>query len=331
MQKKNLAIIPCDGICEEIFPFIDKTLDFIAPQLNRFYFFVGLKQFETTGYSITDETIEGIKKCDAVLFGAVTTPTSNLKNYRSPVLTLRRELDVFVNVRPIKNILSTRNINLTIFRENTEGLYVQKEYFTDKDTAIAEKVVTRNKTERLAKFAYEYALKTNIKKMTIVQKSNVLKLSDRFFLDICKEISKDYPQIETTEEYIDAACYHLVREPLKYNGIIAENLYGDILSDLAAGLSDGLGLAYSSNIGEKYGFFEPVHGSAPDIMGKDIANPYAVLFSLVMLLEYIEYSDAAKKLYDVIISSIKSGLITKDMGGNYKMSEVMNIINSKLS
>jgi len=330
MQKIKIAIVPGDGICQEIFPYVDELIDKLNLEIQREYFEVGLNRLLKTGRAIDDETIEKIKQCNAVLFGANSTPKESLPGYRSPILSLRQELGLFVNLRPVKNYLSSRNINITIFRENTEGLYCQKERFIDENTVVAEKIVSRATTEKLARFAYKYAANHGMKRMTIVQKSNVLKLSDRFFLDICKQIGGEYPEIETSAEYIDAACYHLVRTPERFEGILTENLYGDVLSDLAAGISDGLGMAPSSSFGEKHALFEPVHGSAPDIVGRDIANPYAVVFSLILMLDYLQFHNASNKLRKAVYENLNENIVTPDLNGSYKLSETMGLLIKKV-
>jgi len=294
-------------------------------------FEVGREKYIREGKAFDSDFIESVRRCDAILFGAVSTPhESEIHNeYKSPILTLRKELDLFVNVRPSSN-LATNNINqVIVFRENTEGLYSQIEYQKDDNIVVAEKIVSKDKTRKFAEYTFSYLRANKIKQATIVTKSNVLKKTDGMFAEICNEVAQKYNKITVNEEYVDAACYHLVRNPERFHAIITENLYGDILSDLIAGLGDGLGMAISKCYGKEIALFEPVHGSAPDIAFNDLASPYAILLCCVALLKYIGCIKQSEKLFEKIEDELLKEHYTQDLGGEYKTSEILtNIINN---
>ena len=292
-----------------------------TPQILTRDFEVGYDRFLKKGEAINDEILEKLKKFDAILFGAVASPPSIVKNYRSAILTIRRDLDLYANIRPVKSYIKKNNLDLIIFRENTEGLYSQNEYMRDKE-AIAEKIVTEEKTRRLALLAYKKATEMGRKRVTVVHKANVLRLTDGLFLKVCMSVSQEYPEIVTDEKYIDNACYQLARNPSSFDVIITTNMYGDILADLAAGIGDGLGFAPSSNLGNRWALFEPVHGSAPDIVGKNIANPFATIISAKLVLEYLARNKEADILEEAIKYVIERKLFTPDLGGNFKTVDV---------
>lgn len=317
----KIAVIPGDGIGPEVIDAAVQVLKAVSDNLDFTYFEVGYDRFKKKGEAITDEILEELKKFDAILFGAVSSPPGIVKNYRSAILTIRRDLDLYANIRPIKSYIKKNDLDLIIFRENTEGLYSQKEYIRDKE-AVAEKIVTEEKTERLAELAYKKATEMGRKKITIVHKANVLRLTDGLFLRVCRSISQQYPEIVTDEKYIDNACYQLARNPSSFDVIITTNIYGDILGDLAAGIGDGLGFAPSSNLGARWALFEPVHGSAPDIAGKNIANPFATVISAKFMLEYLRRKKEVEILEEAIKFVIERKIFTPDLGGDFKTTDI---------
>ncbi len=313
---KNIAVLPGDGIGPEVIDAAVNVLNSVTSELEYVNFEVGYQRFLSKGESITAEIIEELKSFDAILFGAVSSPPGNVKDYRSAILTMRQELDLYANIRPVKSYLKDNKLDTIIFRENTEGLYSRISYMRA-EQAVAEKIVTREKSERIAKLAYASARKWGRKKVTIVQKANVLRLTDGLFLDVCKEVSQDYPEIETNEMYIDNACYQMARNPEMMDVIVTMNLYGDILGDLAAGIGDGLGLVPSGQIGTQWALFESIHGSAPDLAGQNKANPIATILSSKMMLDYLGMPKEASLIQTAVEIVLKEGKVkTFDIGGN---------------
>jgi len=331
-MRKKIAVIPGDGICTEIFPYINKIIDSLKLDIDVIGFEVGLSKFRKDGVAFDENMISQLKECNAILFGAISTPPKKelTSSYKSPILTMRNELDLYVNLRSSSRYIVKNMNEIIVFRENTEGLYCQQERVINEDVVIAEKVVTGSKTRKLAKFAFDYAMRKDITSLTIVSKSNVLKKSDGFFVENCKIVGADYPEIEIKEEYVDATCYHLVRDSHRFHAILTENLYGDIISDLIAGLGDGLGVAISECYGDDIALFEPVHGSALDIAGKNTASPYSCLLCLVSLMEYIGEYQAKIMIESIVIGCIEDGYLTKDLGGHHMLSEIMEHVLYKI-
>jgi len=317
----KIAVLPGDGIGPEVIGAAVQVLKAVSNNLEFTYFEVGYNRFKRKGEAITDEILEELKKFDAILFGAVSSPPGIVKDYRSAILTIRRDLDLYANIRPIKSYIKKNNLDLIIFRENTEGLYSQKEYMRDRE-AVAEKIVTEERTERLAKLAYKKVVELGRKKVTIVHKANVLRLTDGLFSRVCRGVSQQYPDIVTDEQYIDSACYQLIRNPSSFDVIVTTNLYGDILGDVAAGIGDGLGFAPSSNLGARWALFEPVHGSAPDIAGENSANPFATILSAKFMLEYLGRKKEVEILEEAIKFVIERKIFTPDVGGDFKTVDI---------
>lgn len=263
----------------------------------------------------------------------ITTPIG--KGFRSLNVTLRGKYDLYANIRPVKSnaAVKTRyeNVDLVIFRENTEGLYVGKEEKIDADTVHAIKIVTRKASERIARSAFEYARANGRKNVTCVHKANILKQSDGLFLESFRKVAQEYPDIQSDDKIIDNTSMQLVMNPKQFDVLVMQNLYGDVLSDLCSGLIGGLGLVPSSNIGEEYAMFEAVHGSAPDIAGKHLANPTAFLWSACMLLEYLGENDCAAKIrqaVDIVLS--KGEHLTRDLHGTASTEEYVQAVISEL-
>ncbi len=321
----KIAIVPGDGIGQEVMPAALSVLDAFGLDIEKVPFEIGFCKWEKTGSAITDDDLRLIKECDCVLFGAITTPPD--PNYKSVLLRMRKELDLYANIRPFKPL---RNVHLpcsgdfdfVIVRENTEGLYsgVEELY---KDVAYTTRIITRKGSERIAEQACRIA-KQRKKKLTIVHKANVLK-SDSFFRDVCIGVAKKN-EIAYHEMFVDAMAYDMILHPGKYDVIVTTNLFGDILSDEAAALVGGLGLCPSANIGDRYAFFEPIHGSAPDIAGKGIANPMAAILSVKMLLEWAGYTTEAKSIERAVNSVLDDGIVTPDLGGSYSTHDVASAI-----
>jgi methanogen homoisocitrate dehydrogenase len=300
----RIAVVEGDGIGHEVIPVAVEALATLRPDLEFFPVEVGYQRWEETGCPCGDRDLALLKTADAILFGAVTTPP--MKDYQSVVLRIRRELDLYANLRPVKG----NGFDILIVRENTEGLYSGIEELGP-DRATTLRVVTRRGTERIARAAIRETKKR--RHLTIGHKANVLK-SDVFFRTICVEEAVK-AGVEWRERYIDALALDLLLHPLEYDVVVTTNIFGDILSDVASYLVGGLGLVPSANIGDHHALFEPVHGSAPDIAGKNIANPIAALRSGAMLLDYLGDAASAEKLERAVERMLSRGVSTRDMGG----------------
>ncbi|WP_340820856.1 isocitrate/isopropylmalate family dehydrogenase [Methanolobus sp. WCC4] len=322
----KLAVVEGDGIGKEVIPAAVEILDAFEMDIEKVPVELGYGRWERTGSAITDEDVATLKECDCVLFGAVTTPPD--PNYKSVLLTIRRELDMYANIRPIRPLPSVKGIherndfNYIIVRENTEGLYSGIEEIGD-EVSTTKRVITRKGSKRIADYACKLA-NNRMRKLTIVHKSNVMK-ADKLFLDVCRE-SATGAGVVHNDELVDSFAYNLITSPWNYDVIVTTNLFGDILSDMSGALVGGLGLLPSANIGDKHAFFEPVHGSAPDIAGQNRANPIATILSLKMMLEWHGDVAEAAILEEAVDSALNMGICTPDLGGRHTTSEVGNII-----
>ncbi len=265
-----------------------------------------------------------------------------VEGYRSPILALRRQFDLYANLRPASQLMpGGRPIDLLIVRENTEGLYSGRER-RDGDTAIAERVITRHASERIARVAFEQARQRvsasrtiakhpldASRRVTIVHKANVLKLTDGLFRESCLAVARDYPDVQVEEMLVDAAAMWLAKDPARFDVIVTTNLFGDILSDLAAGLAGGLGVAPSANVGAgRVAVFEPVHGSAPDIAGRGIANPVGAILSAAMLLDHLGEREAGERVRRAVAQTVAEGITTPDLGGRFTTQQVTDAISA---
>lgn len=321
----RLAVIPGDGIGREVIPAALKVLDAFSLDIEKVPLDIGYGRWEKTGSAISDEDMEIIKSCDCVLFGAITTPPD--PNYKSVLMRLRKELDLYANIRPFVPLTKVKlpcakKFNFVIVRENTEGMYSGVEELHE-NVAYTTRIITRRGSERIAEQACRIA-KERKKQITIVHKANVLK-SDAFFLDVCSEVARK-KGILYNDMLIDSMAYDLVLRPEKYDVIVTTNLFGDILSDVAAALVGGLGLCPSANIGDKHALFEPIHGSAPDIAGKGIANPIGAILSVKMMLEWKEWIEEARVIAKAVDKVIQKGIATPDLGGSCSTIEVSNAV-----
>ena len=301
---KTIAVAEGDGIGHEVIPVARQVLELLHPEYEFFSVEMGYGRWEKTGCPCNDNEIEALKSADAVLFGAVTTPP--MKDYQSVVLRIRKALDLYANLRPVKG----DGFDIMIVRENTEGLYSGiEEIGTDRATTL--RVVTRNGTERIARAAIRLAKARRL--LTIGHKANVIK-SDVFFRDICITEAKA-AGVSFNEKYIDALALDILQHPQDYDVVVTTNIFGDILSDVASFLVGGLGLMPSANIGDRHALFEPVHGSAPDIAGKNIANPIAAVRSAAMMLTYCGDDTGAMMIEKAIQQTLLDGIKTADLGG----------------
>jgi isopropylmalate/isohomocitrate dehydrogenase-like protein len=323
MKKKyQICCMGGDGIGPEVTTQSIKLLEATGIDFDFINSEIGFEAYKKYGTPLPEKTIIMCRKSDAILFGAITTPP-NIKGYFSPIVRLRKVLDLYANVRPFKSLPipdQKQGIDFIIVRENTEDLYVGQERLT-KEGAIAERVITKKGCEKILKFAFDLAERQNRKKVTVVHKANILRITDGLFLNIAKKISRSYPKIVMEDMLVDSCAMQLIKKTAVFDVIVTTNMFGDILSDEAAGLTGGLGVAASGNMGNNQGLFEPVHGSAPKYAGKNIANPTASFFSSAMMLEFLGEDKMSQKIRKSIIKTIKLGLTTKDLGGKLKSSE----------
>lgn len=331
---KTITVFKGDGIGPEITDVVIDILKAAKAPLEYEFFNVGAAEYERNGALIPDAAFASFEKTHLLLKSPITTPIG--KGFRSLNVTLRKKYDLYANIRPAKSNAAVPtpfpNVDIVTFRENTEGLYVGVEYKINDDTIHAIKIITRKASERIIRAAFEYAVANNRKKVTCVHKANILKMTDGLFLDIFNDIAKEYSQIESDDKIVDNTCMQLVMYPDNMDVIVTPNLYGDILSDLTSGLIGGLGLMPSMNVGDDYAMFEAVHGSAPDIAGKHIANPTALLWSACMLLEYIGETAVAasiRKAVDEVLAEKKH--LTPDLGGTATTEEYRDAVISKLN
>ena len=320
----NVTLINGDGIGPEISDAVVKILDAAGLKINWDLQTAGADVAEKEGVPLPGRVLDSIRKNKVALKAPVTTPIG--KGFRSVNVQLRRELDLFANLRPSKNLPGVKtpfnNVDLVVVRENTEDLYAGIENKISDDRVEGIKLITREGSMRICRWAFDYAVKNNRSEVCAVTKANICKLSDGLFLDCFREVSKEYPDIAPREILVDNLCMQLVQNPSQFDVLVLPNLYGDIVSDLCAGLIGGLGVAQGANIGLDCAVFEPVHGSAPDIKGKNIANPTALLLSAIEMTKYLGEFEIAKKLEDALFKTLRDGrVLTKDLGGNAKTTE----------
>jgi homoisocitrate dehydrogenase len=334
MTSNTICLLPGDGIGLEVIPVATKILEVLDLGLTTKNYPVGWKCFNETGKSLPESTLDAVINSGIALFGATNSPSGGAPGYSSPIIDLRQKLNLYANVRPAQSLpvpSSRQNIDLLIIRENTEGLYIRKEHLEDQNTAIAERRITRSSCERIATIAAKYAQQRR-GLLTIAHKSNVLTLSDGLFLQSVRDTARNHaPDIKIREQLIDSLAHDLVIKPETYDVIVAPNMYGDIISDLTSALVGGLGVAPSANIGESCTIYEPVHGSAPDIVGKNLANPTATIFCLVMMLEDLGYHDASNRLNLELNNTLAAGIYTPDMGGEATTQTMLASILEKLT
>ncbi len=326
-MSKNITIIPGDGIGSEVLPQAVRVLEHTGVPLNFREAEAGWAVFERSGKSVPDETLEAVRESDATLAGAFTSPNHRVAGHQGAIRYLRRNLNLFANLRPARSRPvkgGFEGVDMLMVRENTQGLYVEQERRYG-DIAIADAMVSRDASERIAHIAYQQA-RARRGKLAIVHKANVLPLVSGLFLETCREVGKEYPDVDASDIIVDAAAMKLVREPGNFDVLVSTNLFGDILSDLMAGLVGGLGLAPSANVGTDHAVFEPVHGSAPDIAGRGVANPAAMILTAAMMLRHLDYQDEAERIDQAVNSVLENGPVTADLGGNASTTEMADAI-----
>lgn len=335
MAKQTITVIKGDGIGPSI---IDSALEILkAAGCDFDYEFVdaGLAALEKTGELLPQETVDTIAKNKITLKGPLTTPVG--EGFTSINVTLRKKFGLYANVRPVKSFVGTKarydDIDIITIRENTQGMYSGAGQIVSEDgnEAEAKSIITREGVEKIVTFAYELAVREGRKKVTAVHKANILKSTSGLFLKVAREVAERYPQIESNEMIVDATCMKLVMTPEEFDVIVTTNLFGDILSDLCAGLVGGLGMAPGANIGGDAAIFEAVHGSAPDIAGKNLANPTSVILASIQMLEHLNMGDTAERIRNAVAEVIKSGdRTTRDLGGNHGTTDFTQSVIDRL-
>lgn len=325
---KHVLAIPGDGIGPEVIIPSVEIIRAITSEIDFEFVEAGMKAFEKTGTAISEEIMDKAAKSDAVFFGATTSVRD--PGYKSPILELRYGLDLYANVRPAKALLpGMKKIDLLVIRENTEGLYSGVEE-QDLDGVTTFRRVTNKGCTRIIKFAFTWCKQHSRKKLACVHKSNVLKLSDGMFLDVFNSEAAKNKKIRSYEMLVDSTAMRMAMIPEEIDAIVTLNLYGDILSDLAAGLVGGLGFVPSANIGENHALFEPAHGSAPDIAGKGIANPFAALMSGQMMMEYLGMKKESQMLSNSIIKTVTETKDLFDKEGRCSTKRAIDVVRSNL-
>ncbi len=333
MAKHTITLIPGDGIGPEIIAATVRIIEASGVEIDWETQIIGAQALEKFGETLPAAATDSIKKNKVALKGPLTTPVG--KGFTSVNVGLRKTLDLYANVRPIRALPNIPckypNLNLVIVRENTEDLYAGLEHTVVPGVVESIKIITEKASTRISRYAFEFAKRENRKKVTAVHKANIMKLSDGLFLSSFYNVAKDFPEIEADDKIIDNCCMQLVMNPQQFDVMVMENLYGDIVSDLCAGLIGGLGLAPGANIGEIGAVFEAVHGSAPDIAGQGVANPTAILMSAILMLKHIGERDAAERTERAMLEVFAEGTtITKDLGGTAKTADFANAIIDKL-
>ena len=329
----KITLIPGDGIGPEVTEAVVRVLAAAGVSIEWDRYQAGVASFERTGQALPVELIDSIRRNKVALKGPVTTPIG--QGFASVNVRLRKVLDLYANLRPVQNLPGVvsrfEGVDLVIIRENTEDLYAGLEHEVVPGVVESLKIITARASTRISEFAFEYARRHGRRKVTAIHKANIMKLSDGLFLDCAREVSRAYPDITYDERIVDATCMQLVLNPERFDVLLLENLYGDIVSDLCAGLVGGLGVVGAANLGSEIAVFEAVHGSAPDIAGKMRANPTALLLSAVLMLRHIDEGAAADRVTRAIHAVLVEGRVrTRDLGGSASTLEYADEIASRL-
>lgn len=334
-MSKKITVIPGDGIGPDIIKSAIQILDKVGCDFEYEYADAGLIALEKHGELLPESTLAAIENNGITLKGPLTTPVGG--GFTSINVTLRKHFGLYANVRPVNSFEGTlaryQDVDIITIRENTEGMYSGLGQTTKDDGSEAEAMsrITRIGCERIVRFGYELARREGRKKVTIVHKANILKSTSGLFLSVAREIGKEYQDIESEEMIVDATCMKLVMDPSQFDVIVTTNLFGDIISDLCAGLIGGLGMAPGANIGENCAIFEAVHGSAPDIAGQNLANPSSVILASIQMLEHLEMQDKAEKIRHALADVIQSGdRTTRDLGGSHGTTDFTQAILERL-
>lgn len=325
----RVTLIPGDGIGPEVSLAARRVVDASGAQIDWHVEEAGEAQMAREGTPLPERTIESVARDRVALKGPITTPVGS--GFRSVNVALRKKFDLYANVRPVRTFPGVQSryegVDLVVVRENTEDLYAGIEHMIGDYAAESIKLITRRGSERISRYAFDYALRNGRHKVTAIHKANIMKCTDGLFLDTVRAVAAEYPQIEFTDEIVDAACMHVVQRPEAYDVLVLPNLYGDIMSDLCAGLVGGIGLAPSANIGADCAIFEAVHGSAPKHAGKNDANPTALILSAAMMLRHLGETEAAGRIEGAVLALLRGGVkVTYDLGGGLGTSEFADAV-----
>ena len=331
--KRKVTLIRGDGIGPEVADAVVSVLEAAGAPLEFEEAVVGRAAEESRGDPLPEDVIEAIRANRVALKGPVGTPIG--KGFQSVNVRLRQALALYANLRPVRSVPSVRtrfeNVDLVIVRENTESLYSGLEHIVVPGVVESLKIITEVASTNIARFAFEYARKHGRKRVTAIHKANIMKLSDGLFLDCFRRVAGDYPDVAADDRIVDAACMRLVMNPETFDVLLLENLYGDIVSDLAAGLVGGLGLVPGANLGKDAAVFEAVHGTAPDIAGKGRANPTALLMSAVLMLRHLALDGHADRIETALFATFVHGIRTPDIGGNASTMEFARAVADRLA
>jgi isocitrate dehydrogenase (NAD+) len=332
-MKHTITLIPGDGIGPEVSAAVVQIIEATGVEIAWETHYAGAQALEKFGDTLPEELLESIRRNKVALKGPITTPVG--KGFTSVNVGLRKTLDLYANLRPVRALPGVPSrypeLDLVVVRENTEDLYSGIEHIVVPGVVESIKIITEKASTRVARFAFEYARRESRKKVTAVHKANIMKLSDGLFLECFYNVARNYPEITADDKIVDNACMQLVMRPEQFDIMLLENLYGDIVSDLCAGLIGGLGLVPGANIGELGAVFEAVHGSAPDIAGQGIANPTALLQSGILMLRHLGERDAAEKIESALLRVFEEGKVrTRDIGGESKTAEFAEAIISAM-
>jgi isocitrate dehydrogenase (NAD+) len=317
MNKRTVTLIRGDGIGPEVSDAVVSILEAADAPIAWEEVVVGRDAEKAEGDPLPPKAIESVRRNRIALKGPVGTPVG--KGFASINVRLRKTLELYVNLRPVRNVPSIESrftgVDMVIVRENTESLYSGLEHIVVPGVVESLKIITAAASTRIAKYAFEYARRLGRKRVTAVHKANIMKLSDGLFLECFRRVAEDYPDIAADDRIVDAACMRLVMQPETFDVLLTENLYGDIVSDLAAGLVGGLGVVPGANIGADAAVFEAVHGSAPDIAGQNVANPMALLMSAILMLRHLDMEEIAARVETAMLDTLRAGIKTPDVGG----------------
>jgi isocitrate dehydrogenase (NAD+) len=329
----SITLIPGDGIGPEVVAAAVRVLTATGLGFEWHTEIAGASAIGREGSALPSRVLESIRKNKLALKGPTETPVGT--GHRSVNVELRKTLDLYANLRPVKTLPGVKSrydgVDLIVVRENTEDLYSGLEHVVVPGVVESLKIITEKASSRIARFAFDHARRKGRRRVTAVHKANIMKLSDGLFLDCCRRVAKDHPEIAYDEMIVDNTCMQLVLDPTRFDVLLLENLYGDIVSDLCAGFIGGLGMAPGANIGEDVAVFEAVHGSAPDIAGKNLANPMALVLSAAMMLDHVGETDAAARVREAVYAVLREGAtLTRDLGGNAGTTQIAEAIAAKV-
>ena len=333
MSRYTITLIPGDGIGPEVAAAAVRVLTATGIEFDWQTEVAGASAVGEHGTALPPRVLESVRRNKVALKGPIETPVG--KGHRSVNVALRKELDLYANLRPLRTLPGVKSryedVDVVVVRENTEDLYSGLEHVVVPGVVESLKIITERASTRIALFAFEYAVAHGRKRISAAHKANIMKLSDGLFLDCCRLVAKQYPQIQYDEIIVDNLCMQLVLDPTRFDTLLLENLYGDIVSDLCAGLIGGLGLAPGANIGDGVAIFEAVHGSAPDIAGKNLANPVALILSSALMLEHLGEMDAGARVRKAVLAVLQEGkTLTRDLGGSSGTTEIAEAIAARV-